>query len=463
MSINSNIRLTEISKQVKHAAVAGMFYPSDRNELSQMLKNMLESAKNNYPPPKAILAPHAGYIYSGPVAANAYASLYPVREKISRVVLLGPAHRVYVKGLALSSASHFDTPLGEIEVDKKSMQQVSKLPGVEIFDEAFSQEHSLEVHLPFLQMVLEKFSLLPVVVGDASPEMVSTFINTVWGGEDTLIVISTDLSHFHDYQTANQIDKRTAEYIKQLDYEKIGPQQACGCRPVNGLLKIAKQYDHNISVVDVRNSGDTAGNHDRVVGYGSFLLYEKQSPSDQEKKQLLDIARESIQSGLKNSTPLKPDISEHAGILIANRGVFVTLEIDHQLRGCIGNLEPVYPLATGVALNAYNAAFNDPRFPKLTAREFEACDISISVLTPRQEIKFTDDTSLLEQLLPGTDGLIINKGGRSATFLPAVWEKISIPKDFLAQLKRKAGIDLKHAPDQAWKYQSISFSTEDSN
>ncbi|NNE38722.1 MAG: AmmeMemoRadiSam system protein B, partial [Gammaproteobacteria bacterium] len=409
MSINSNIRLTEISRQVKQPAVAGSFYPSDSDELTQILQQLLESATKQNSPPKAILAPHAGYIYSGPVAANAYASLYPVREKIQKVILLGPAHRVYVKGIALSSASHFATPLGEIEVDKTLIRKVSNLPGVEVFDEAFSQEHSLEVHLPFLQIVLNKFTLLPVVVGDASPEMVATLIESVWGDEDTLIVISTDLSHFHDYQTANQIDNRTAEYIKQLNYEKVGPKQACGCRPVSGLLKIAKDYGHEISVVDVRNSGDTAGNHDRVVGYGSFMLYEKQNLSIDEKKQLLDIANRSIEYGLENGTPLKPDVSEYPGLLSANRGVFVTLEIDHQLRGCIGNLEPVSPLVTSVAMNAFNAAFNDPRFQKLQANEFNQCEISISVLTPRQEIKFLDDESLLEQLIQGTDGLIIHK------------------------------------------------------
>ncbi len=423
-----------------------------------MLQHMLAEAKHDSPPPKAILAPHAGYIYSGPVAANAYAALYPVREKINHVVLLGPAHRVYVKGMALSSSSHFATPLGEIEINKKLTQQVLNLPGVEVFDEAFAQEHSLEVHLPFLQTVLTNFTLLPVVVGDANPDMVSTLIETIWGDENTLIVISTDLSHFHEYQTANQIDASTVEHIKQLEYENVGPKQACGCHPVNGLLKVARDNGHKISVVDVRNSGDTAGSHDRVVGYGSFLLYENNGLSEDEKKLLLEIAKKSIESGLQNGTPLKPDMSKYPGVLSANRGVFVTLEINGQLRGCIGNLEPAYPLATGVAMNAFNAAFNDPRFQSLTTEEFAMCDISISVLTPRQEIKFTDDASLLAHLTPGTDGLIISKNAHSATFLPSVWEKISTPIDFLAQLKRKAGIDLKHTPDQAWKYQSTSFS-----
>ena len=457
MSISSNIRLTELSRQIKQAAVAGSFYPSDRDELQSMVEKMLDNATNQSPPPKAIMAPHAGYIYSGPIAANAYASLYPVSDSIKKVVLLGPAHRVYLKGMAVSSASHFATPLGDIRINTALRDCVSSLSGVEIMDEAFAQEHSLEVHLPFLQTVLKDFTLLPVVVGDASPDQVAKLIESVWGGKETLIVISTDLSHYHDYQTANHVDTETANFIKQLQYEKIGPKQACGCRPISGLLKIARDNGHEVSILDVRNSGDTAGSDDSVVGYGAFLLYENNQLSNEQKKILLDIAKKSIQHGLKNGTPLSISTEDYSGIMSENRGVFVTLEIDQQLRGCIGNLEAAHPLISGVAINAFNAAFNDPRFKKLTDEEFKQCEISISILTPRQEIEFENDATLLEQIATGKDGLIISHGTRSATFLPAVWEKIQSPKLFLSQLKSKAGIDVNLIPDKAWKYQSISF------
>jgi MEMO1 family protein len=458
MSISSNIRLTEISRQIKQPAVAGSFYPSDRDELQSMVEKMLDNVTNQSPPPKAIIAPHAGYIYSGPIAANAYASLYPVSDSIKKVVLLGPAHRVYLKGMAVSAASHFATPLGDIRINTALRDCVSKLSGVELMDEAFSQEHSLEVHLPFLQTALKEFTLLPVVVGDTNPDHVAKLIESVWGGEETLIVISTDLSHFHDYQTANHVDTETANFIKQLQYEKIGPKQACGCRPIGGLLKIARDKGHEISILDVRNSGDTAGSHDRVVGYGAFLLYENNQLSNEQKKSLLDIANNSIHHGLKNGTSLSITTEDYSGIMSENRGVFVTLEIDQQLRGCIGNLEAAHPLVSGVAINAFNAAFNDPRFKKLTDEEFKHCEISISVLTPRQEIVFENDDTLLEQITTGKDGLIISHGTRSATFLPAVWEKIQSPKLFLSQLKSKAGINVNLTPDKAWKYQSISFS-----
>jgi len=463
MSISSNIRLTELSRQIKQPAVAGYFYPSDRDELQCMVEEMLNNVTNQSPPPKAIMAPHAGYIYSGPVAASAYASLYPVSDSIKKVVLLGPAHRVYVKGMAISTASHFATPLGEISIDTALRNCASKLSGVEIMDEAFSQEHSLEVHLPFLQTVLKNFTLLPVVVGDASPDQVGKLIESVWGGEDTLIVISTDLSHYHDYQTAKRLDTETADFIKQLRYEKISPKQACGCRPVSGLLKIARDKGHEVTILDVRNSGDTAGSNDKVVGYGAFLLYENNKLSNEQKKSLLDIASKSIQHGLNNETPLSISTEDYPGIMSENRGVFVTLEIDQQLRGCIGNLEAAHPLVKGVAINAFNAAFNDPRFKKLTTEEFKNCEVSISVLTPRQEITFDNDASLLEQLIIGEDGLIISHGTQSATFLPAVWEKIPSPPLFLSQLKSKAGIDVNSIPKKAWKYQSTSFSYKNLN
>lgn len=463
MSIHSNIRLTELSRHIKQPAVAGYFYPSEHAELQHMLDDMLKNATRQSPPPKAIMAPHAGYVYSGPIAANAYATLFPVKDKIKKVILLGPAHRVYVKGMALSSASHFATPLGEIQIDTGLKNQVLKLPEVEIMDEAYTQEHSLEVHLPFLQTVLKQFTFLPVVVGDASPEAVASVIKSVWGGEDTLIVVSTDLSHYHDYQTAKRIDTHTADLIKQLLYEKVGPKQACGCRPIGGLLKVAKDEGHEVTILDVRNSGDTAGSHDRVVGYGAFLLYEKNSFTNEHKKLLLDIATNSIQAGLDSGSPLKVNMEDYKGILSEKRGVFVTLEINQQLRGCIGNIEPIHQLIYGVAINAFNAAFNDPRFKKLTAKEFKQCEISISVLTPKQEIAFTNDTTLLENLIPGKDGLIIKQSNKSATFLPAVWEKIQSPNNFLNQLKLKAGIDTDHTPDQAWKYQTTSFSFKDLN
>lgn len=256
---------------VRQPAVAGHFYSSDPAELKRNIQHYMELADlKSSDRPKALIAPHAGYIYSGPVAATAYATLDPIKNDIKRVVLLGPAHRVFVRGLALSSATHFATPLGQIKIDQDAIDSIKSLPQVVLSDQAHALEHSLEVHLPFLQMVLDDFELVPLVVGEASPEQVAEVLNLLWGGDETLIVISSDLSHYHDYDTACNIDRLTTRAIEKLQLDQIDSQQACGCRPVCGLLKVAREKNLNVKTLDLRNSGDTAGPRDRVVGYGAY-------------------------------------------------------------------------------------------------------------------------------------------------------------------------------------------------
>jgi AmmeMemoRadiSam system protein B len=261
-------------ERIREAAVAGSFYPADPVELQAQLDELLAAATLSLPPPKAIIAPHAGYIYSGPVAASAYASLVPLAGQITRVVLLGPAHRKAFSGLAAPASTVFKTPLGSIELDSESIRRVLLLPQVHTDEEAHRLEHSLEVHLPFLQRVLQDFTLVPLVVGDASAQAVSEVIQQLWGGRETLLVISSDLSHFLDYDSARVRDATTSRAIEKLAYEDIGYHDACGRNPVNGLLYYARHHDLNIKTIDLRNSGDTAGSRDQVVGYGTWLLTE---------------------------------------------------------------------------------------------------------------------------------------------------------------------------------------------
>lgn len=256
----------------REPAVAGAFYPANPTALSHMMGDFLRNAKPSGKAPKAIIAPHAGYVYSGPIAASAYAQLEPVKDNISRVVLLGPSHRVYFEGLAVSSADTFSTPLGRIEIDKPAIESLRDLPFVGYLEQAHAQEHSLEVHLPFLQRMLSHFKLIPIVAGNASPDQVSQVIERLWGGDETLIVISSDLSHYHDYATAQRLDKRTSEMIEHLDYQHLSSEDACGKVPVSGLLKVLKDKALHIKTVDLRNSGDTAGDKYRVVGYGAYVV-----------------------------------------------------------------------------------------------------------------------------------------------------------------------------------------------
>lgn len=259
---------------VRTPAVAGLFYPADATELHAQVRHFLSQVEpSTEPPPKAIIAPHAGYIYSGPIAASAYARLRAVRDVITRVVLLGPSHRVGFRGIAVSGMMAFSTPLGQIPVDQEAVEQIRSLPEVGFLEQAHAQEHSLEVHLPFLQEVLDDFKLVPLVVGDARPAEVGAVLEALWGGPETLIVISSDLSHYQDYQTARNLDSATSQAIEALRYEDIGYDQACGRNPVNGLLWMARRKGLRGETIDLRNSGDTAGSRDQVVGYGAYVFH----------------------------------------------------------------------------------------------------------------------------------------------------------------------------------------------
>jgi AmmeMemoRadiSam system protein B len=253
-----------------------MFYPGDKTELHHLVETYLQEALHKQSEtdeaPKAIIVPHAGYIYSGPVAASAYARLLPARDQISRVILLGPSHRVAFQGLASSSATHFVTPLGQIPLDRELIEKLQSFQQVKQLDQAHALEHSLEVHLPFLQEVLADFSLVPLVVGDTQPQDVAEVLEAAWGGPETLIVISSDLSHYHDYETARQMDQATSRAIEALQPEAIQYDDACGRNPLNGLLELAKRKGLHAETIDLRNSGDTAGPRDQVVGYGAYLI-----------------------------------------------------------------------------------------------------------------------------------------------------------------------------------------------
>jgi AmmeMemoRadiSam system protein B len=253
-------------------AVAGSFYPANLQQLQQLLARYLDDAESNAKVPKAIIAPHAGYIYSGAIAASAYTRLKAAHALITRVVIIGPSHRLGFQGLAVSQADSFSTPLGTIPVDTQVVHAIARLPFVQYIEQAHSHEHSLEVQLPFLQTVLDDFSIIPIVAGDASPEQISLVLATLWGGNETLIVISSDLSHYHDYKTAQQLDQATSTAIENLHYEKLNFDSACGRVPISGLLKLARDHALSVKNIDLRNSGDTAGDKQRVVGYGAYII-----------------------------------------------------------------------------------------------------------------------------------------------------------------------------------------------
>ena len=449
-------------ESIREPAVAGTFYPNDPAMLGSLIDAYIKGDSGEVCP-KALIAPHAGYVYSGPVAGSVYKRVIPARDRIHRVVLLGPSHRVAFRGMAIPDNTHFRTPLGDIPLDTKAIADLSGLPSVTVMDQAHEQEHSLEVHLPFLQKIIDDFKLIPIVVGDASKEDVAYLLNSLWGGDETLIVISSDLSHYESYEQAQAMDARTNARILSLDATLKG-SDACGCRPVNGLLHLAEQRGLTINKIDVRNSGDTAGPKDRVVGYGAWEINEPSQGADAwsraEQQILLQLAREVIRGPLEGEKNFNIEMSHFPDRLKQERAAFVTLNINGRLRGCIGSLQAHRPLIVDIAHNAQAAAFKDPRFGPLTHEEYHKVDIHISILTQPKPLAVESRQDLIDKLQPGIDGLILKEGARQATYLPSVWEQLATPEQFVSELRRKAGL----SPDgwstdmQVFVYHTEEFS-----
>jgi len=260
---------TSASPSIRHPVCAGTFYPDNPAELRQMVEGFLSTGSDvNEDPGKAYVLPHAGYVYSGSVAGVGYRRLLQERDKVERVLLLGPSHHIAFQGLAISQHDAFATPLGHVAVDREALATIGNLPQVIQMDQAHSREHSIEVHLPFLQVVLNNFRLVPLVVGQVEEGEVAQVLDLLWGGPETRVIVSSDLSHYHDYDTACRIDRETACRVEKL--LRVTPDQACGAVPLDGLLHVVRARAMRIRTLDLRNSGDTAGGKDRVVGYGAF-------------------------------------------------------------------------------------------------------------------------------------------------------------------------------------------------
>ena len=476
--------------QIRAAAVAGSFYPADAQALRAAVAHHLASvsaraAGTPTRAPKLLVVPHAGYIYSGDVAACAYALLAPWRDRIRRVVLLGPTHRVAVRGLAAPVAKAFDTPLGRVPIDQAALACIADLPQVLQSDRPHALEHSLEVQLPFLQAVLGSgFSLVPLAVGDASPQQVDEVLERLWGGDETLVVISSDLSHYLPYGEARQRDRATVQRILGFANDLRG-DEACGAMPLNGALRTARRHGLQPRLLDLRNSGDTAGDRQRVVGYGAMAFEPASTPADRTTAvdtptetdtdtaadPAADADRGDAALGLALLTGARASIAEVLGLKAPARidhprlrqsgASFVTLhDARGDLRGCIGQLEAWRPLGEDVHHNALAAAFGDRRFSPLTAAEFPQLHIEVSVLAPMQPLPASATAAQAAgRLQPGLDGVLLEWRGQRGTFLPQVWAQLPDAVDFLRALRQKAGLppDFWAADIQLWRYQVTAF------
>lgn len=442
------------------AAVAGQFYPDDAQALRAELHAALAGAHSAPAAhaPKMLVVPHAGYVYSGPIAASAYALLAPAAGRIRRVVLLGPTHRVALRGLARPTVAAFETPLGRVPLDLAALDALADLPQVVASDAAHAQEHSLEVQLPFLQTVLGAFALVPLAVGEASATSVAEVLERLWGGDETLVVISSDLSHYLPYARACTADRATIERILQFATD-LDPHEACGARPLSGALQVARACGLRARLLDLRNSGDTAGDRARVVGYGA-IAFEPSGAGDDAAlgRALLVRARNAIAAALGGTREPEP-----AHPALARPGAtFVTLHVGGELRGCIGSLEPHQALDDDVRAHARAAASHDDRFAPIRADELAALRIEVSLLEPAQALPARSEADACAALRPGIDGVTLHWRARHATLLPQVWAQLPEPAAFLAALKRKAGLpeDFWHDALRLERYAVRKFSEE---
>lgn len=480
---------TAPAKKVREPAVAGLFYPKDPAELSRVIDACLAAAKVGPPDGelKALICPHAGYPYSGPVAAFAYKLL--AGRSYDTVIVMGPSHYAAFHAVAVPDAEIYRTPLGDVLIADMAKKLASLRPfALDPFclvqrpdwwpqasrsapdeDKADTWEHSVEVQVPFLQRTLKNFKLVPVVFGEVAPLAAAQALLQVID-DRTLIVASSDLSHYDTYANAQKRDRRCIEAICRLDPDAVGDEDACGHAPIRTLLYIAKQRGWQARLLDYRNSGDTTGDKSRgVVGYAAIAFYAPASGSvtapaagpiaapaaaqftAADRRYLLDLARKTVREAA--ATGQVPEVSADglAPKFTAAKGCFVTLTKRGELRGCIGYILPQGPLYRAVVENARNAAIRDPRFPAVRPGEVDQLEIEISVLTEPLPLFFSSPEDLLPKLQPGVDGVVLQIGSREATYLPQVWEQIPGKVDFLNNLAEKAGCE-----PSAWRQPGTS-------
>jgi AmmeMemoRadiSam system protein B/AmmeMemoRadiSam system protein A len=451
---------------VRQPAVAGLFYPAEPDELAAAVAAHVDGAAAPDPPidPAALIAPHAGYRYSGPTAGVAYRALAGRSRAVERVVLVGPAHRVPVEGtgVGVTSARAWHTPVGDVPVDVEACRALVSDGSAVVADAAHAPEHSLEVHLPFLLELLGPVPMVPLVVGACPAAAVATALAAVWRDDTTLVVVSSDLSHYLADGEARARDARTRRAIVEGRTGDIGPYDACGCVPIAGLMMAAPGHRLVPRTLAMATSADASGDADRVVGYGSFAFAPPRPLTRDDGAWLVDRARRALAHELSTGAVDALDDREVPEHLCVPAASFVTLERAGELVGCIGSLDPSRPLWRDVALNARNAAFADPRFAPLAADELDRTAIKVSVLSPLERMPAGRD-ELVAGLRPGVDGLLLESGDRRGTFLPTVWDKLPAADEFVQALLDKAGLAAGGWPADldAWRYTTDEFPATD--
>ena len=455
----------------KKAVYAGTFYPENPDELNNLLNSYKQDVKIDYKS-KAVIVPHAGYIYSGHAAMAGFQHLEPAEN----IFIIAPSHHESFNNIALPEYTFFETPLGNLEVNNKLIADIAeKFPCI-VADEVFDKEHSIEVQLPFIQNLFipqrqsaadfmkslkkigKRIRIIPVLVGNCDYRLISDLISTYWEGSS--FVISSDLSHYYPIQECRQIDTYTATIIETGKIEFLQPQQACGMVGIKGLVDFANNNDCSMIRAEMYNSGDISNEKDKVVGYGSWFLYTDSRNEFIERyysKYVIEMARQSIIASINQEEFIPRGIPT---VLTQYGASFVTLKLKGELRGCIGSVYPTKPLILDIIDNAKNAAFQDPRFEPLTIEELENLEVSVSILSSIERISFKDERDLLSKIYPY--GVIIAERNKRAVYLPVVWEQLPDREIFLNSLKEKAGLPPNYFSGtlEAYKFSAIYITEE---
>ena len=434
---------------------AGKFYPGTKKALEDSIKQYIDQAKEGKKEGlRAVIMPHAGYIYSGPTAG--YCARLLIDQKYEKVIIIGPDHRIGFSGASVSEADYYLTPMGRVPLHEDT-KKIIREPSFQYVRQSDEIEHSVEVEIPFLQYTLKDFEIIPIVMGFADEKKIADILLN-YINDRTLLVISSDLSHYLDYASAKKKDSETISYITGFEFDKLKSSEnsACGKSGILILMHLAKKLGWKPVLLHYANSGDTAGDKGRVVGYAAFAYY-RDTPgnlSSRDGEYLLSIARKAIEEDVLHGKEMKMDSSHLPEKLQEKVGAFVTITIDGKLRGCIGNIIPRLPLWESVKNNALSAASRDPRFPSLSKPEVDKIHLEISVLTASRPLPYSDGKDLIKKLRPGIDGVIIRKGFHQATFLPQVWSQVPNKKEFMAHLCRKAGLS-----PRFWEDEKLEVST----
>jgi MEMO1 family protein len=435
-----------LGSEVHPAQVAGMFYPAEPEALNALIADVRKRARpDGGVAPKVVVAPHAGIVYSGSVAATAFGPWARRAEPPRRIVIIGPAHRVAFHGLAVHPAAKWRTPLGEAPVAPVAHAELAKARGVFVDPRPFVGEHSLEMHLVMLQaMLAAPFEIVPILVGDADPHDVAEALRVVWGGPETAVAVSSDLSHFLDRRSAESIDADTARRIETLDAPSLEGCRACGFLPIKGALEIAAERDLRATGLHLATSADVGADASRVVGYGAFAFeYSASARLAEADRELLLAAcmaalAEATQNGGKSPAL---SLNSKSPALFPWRATFVTLTENDRLRGCIGSPATRRRLIDDATANTVQAGFVDPRFPPLKKSELAGLRLDVSILSHPRPMAADSESALVGALEPDRDGLVLGVGKRRALFLPSVWRQLPDGRAFVRHLIAKAGLE----------------------